>query len=255
MIGGAQAVREPWRNLYAHIMAEIGWPQFAMNFAELDLHDYLAAKPRATLDAMAKNSVNSPKASSCGRLFDAVAAAMGLCRERQAYEGEAAARLEAIVDETALRTESDALAYPLTIPRLGGTGLPYVEPVAMWNAIFGDLILKTPPGVMAARFHKGLARAIVAMTVKLACRDSEGGPRFGTVALSGGCFQNRILFEEVLRRLEEEDFTVLCHAGVPANDGGLALGQAAIAAAHLIDANEEQIKGSVPCALGFPAGS
>jgi hydrogenase maturation protein HypF len=260
MLGGAQAAREPWRNLYAHLMAEMAWPAFAMNFDELELHAYLSAKPRATLDAMIKNGINAPPASSCGRLFDAVAAALDICRERQAYEGEAAARLEAMVDEHALRHEDDALGYPLGIPNLRGSGLPYIEPLGMWNAVLGDLILKTPAPVMAARFHKGLAKSIVAMAKKLASGGDEVGPqRFTTVALSGGCFQNRVLFEEVSRRLESEDFTVLSHAQVPANDGGLALGQAAIGAAHLISANNNQTKnqweGNASCVSAFPDGS
>ena len=110
-----------------------------------------------------------------------------------------------------------------------------------------------PVPAMAARFHKGLARAIVAMATKLAGRDHDGGPRFDTVALSGGCLQNRILFEEVVRRLKQENFVVLTHAQVPANDGGLALGQAAIGAAHLIDVKTDQTEGSTPCASGFQA--
>lgn len=244
MLGGAQAVREPWRNLYAHLMAEMGWAAFAMNFAELDVHADLAARPRATLDAMQKAGINAPKASSCGRLFDAVAAALGICRSRQAYEGQAAARLEAIVDAATLRDEDDRSGYPMPITNLPGSGLPYIEPLAMWNAILGDLTLNTPTPVMAARFHKGLAKAIVAMAVKLARRDT-GEPRFTTVALSGGCFQNKILLEQVVQRLEQQNFIVLSHAEVPANDGGLALGQAAIAAAHLIGA---QPGGTNPCA-------
>lgn len=260
MPGGTKAVREPWRNLYAHLMAEMGWSAFALNFEELELYRYLAGKPRATLDAMMKRGINAPLASSCGRLFDAVAAALGLCRERQAYEGEAAARLEAIVDQATLQEEDDTLSYPLNIPRLRGSGLPYVEPLAMWSAILGDLILKTPAPVMAARFHKGLARSIVAMVRKLATGEDEAQPRrFTTVALSGGCFQNRILFEEVGRRLERASFTVLSHALVPANDGGLALGQAAIAAAHLIAADSHhtrnQPEGNVPCVSESPDGS
>jgi hydrogenase maturation protein HypF len=240
MLGGAQAVREPWRNLYAHLMAEIGWPAFAMNFSQLEVHGYLAGKPRALLDAMVKSRISAPLASSCGRLFDAVAAALNLCRERQAYEGEAAARLEALVDEDTLRYESDSLGYPLTTPNLRGSGLPYVEPLAMWNAILGDLILRTPAAIMSARFHKGLAKAVVAMTKKLARQHDTSTPRFTTVALSGGCFQNCTLFEEVRRRLKLEGFNVLSHAQVPANDGGLALGQAAIGAAHLIDINNNR---------------
>jgi hydrogenase maturation protein HypF len=240
MLGDARAVREPWRNLYAHLMAEIGWPAFSMNFSELDVHTYLAGKPRALLDAMTKNSIRAPLASSCGRLFDAVAAALDLCRERQAYEGEAAARLEALVDEDALRHENDSLGYPLTIPTLRGSNLPYIEPLAMWNAILGDLILRTPRSVMSARFHKGLAKVIVAMTKKLARQHDSNPPRFACVALSGGCFQNCVLFEEVSCRLKQEGFNVFSHAQVPANDGGLALGQAAIGAAHLIDINNNR---------------
>jgi hydrogenase maturation protein HypF len=225
----------------------MGWAEFALNFSELELFSYLEAKPRATFDTMIKNGVNAPLASSCGRLFDAVSSALGLVRERQAYEGEAAARLEAIVDEDALRNEDELLAYPLNIPNLRGSGLPYIEPLAMWQAILGDLILKTPAPVMAARFHKGLAKAIAAMTRKLSRRDDPQGARFDTVALSGGCFQNRILFEEVTRRLEADEFTVLTHALVPANDGGLALGQAAIGAAQLIDAKNKSREGNAPC--------
>jgi hydrogenase maturation protein HypF len=234
MLGGAQAARQPWRNLYAHLMAGMGWARFESDFGGLDVYGYLAGKPRVTLDVMLTRGVNTPLASSCGRLFDAVAAALGVCREQQAYEGEAGARLEAAVDERALWDEGDDLAYPFAIANLGGSGLPYIEPLAMWNALLGDLMLETPVGVMAARFHKGLARAIVAMTVKLARRAAEEGPRFDAAALSGGCFQNRVLFEETVRRMEAEGFAVLSHAEVPANDGGLALGQAAVAAASAL---------------------
>jgi hydrogenase maturation protein HypF len=74
------------------------------------------------------------------------------------------------------------------------------------------------------------------MTLQLARRAHESGPRFDTVALSGGCFQNRILFEGVAQKLRAENFTVLAHGKVPANDGGLSLGQATIAAASLLNA-------------------
>ena len=235
MPGGAKAAREPWRNLYAHLMAEMGWIEFSMNFAELEVHGDLSRRPRATLDAMTRRGVNSPKASSCGRLFDAVAAALNVCRERQAYEGEAGARLEAIVDLDAMVVDDEESAYSFSIANLTDSGLPYIEPLAIWRALLADLILKTPASLMAARFHKGLAKVIVAMTKKLARRDEVGGARFDAVALSGGCFQNRVLFEEVMRRLEQENFIVLSHAQVPANDGGLALGQAAIGAARLIE--------------------
>lgn len=109
---GAAAAREPWRNLYAHLMAEMKWPEFSMNFDQLELHNYLSGKPRGTLDAMIKNGLNTLPASSCGRLFEAVAAALDICRERQAYEGEAAARLEAMVDPDTMRNEGMRSAIP-----------------------------------------------------------------------------------------------------------------------------------------------
>jgi hydrogenase maturation protein HypF len=236
MLGGAQAAREPWRNLYAHLMAAMGWTEFATSFAHHEIFADLDRRPRATLDAMSRNGINAPMASSCGRLFDAVAAALNICRDRQAYEGEAAARLEAIVDRDAMLGDHDELAYLFAIHRLRESGLPCVQPLPMWRALLGDLMVGAPPSLMAARFHRGLAKIIVAMARKLARREDDAGPRFDTIALSGGCFRNRILFEEVVQGVEREQFRVLSHAHVPANDGGLALGQAAIGAAHLIDA-------------------
>ncbi len=254
MLGGDAASREPWRNLYAHVKAELGWPSFQMNFSSLEVFRHLERKPRTTLDAMLRSGLNSPKSSSCGRLFDAVAAAMGLCFERQGYEGEAAAMLESAVDHDALRSEDEALAYPFTIPSLKETRLPYIEPLAVWNAILGDLVLETPVGVMAARFHRGLARAIAAMCVKLAARDCQAGPRFDTVALTGGCFHNRILHEQVTDQLEAADFKVLTQATVPSGDGGLSLGQAAIAAAKLIE-NNKTTGGNTSCVSVFQGAS
>ncbi|ALA58073.1 carbamoyltransferase HypF [Nitrospira moscoviensis] len=230
MLGGEQAVKEPWRNTYAHLMAEMGWARFVMNYGDLDLYHYLAHKPRVSLDQMIARGINSPSASSCGRLFDAVAAAMGICRDRVSYEGQAAVELEQVVDQSALEQEDVALAYPFTIPYLKGTKLPYIEPLAMWQALLGDLILKTPLPVMAARFHKGLAKALCAM-VDQVTRLEDGGRTVREVALSGGVFQNQVLFEFVKGRLEGMGFRVLSHAQVPTNDGGLALGQAVIAAA------------------------
>jgi len=238
MPGGMQAIREPWRNTYAHLMAELGWARLAMNYEGLALLRFLAARPRAALDAMIRGGVNSPAASSCGRLFDAVAAALGLCHEQAFHEGQAAAELEALVDRRTLVDEDEALAYPFAIPNLPGKDLPYIEPLAMWMALLGDLILETPAPVIAARFHRGLAKAVAAMVRRLA-GDGGDAPLFDTVALSGGCFQNRVLLEETMRRLAGVGFRVLTQAQVPSNDGGLALGQAAIAAARLLTGRRE----------------
>lgn len=233
MLGGARAMHEPWRNTYAQLMAEMGWSRFAMNYEELDLFRFLDTKPRALLEQMRTGGVNSPLASSCGRLFDAVAAAAGVCRERALYEGQAAVEFEALVDVPTLFEEDDALAYPLAIPRLRGSNLPYVEPLPMWQAMLGDLILRTPVPVIAARFHKGLAIVIARMVEKLSRYESGADP-IRAVCLSGGVFQNGVLFEQVSSRLRGLGFTVLSPAQLPANDGGLSLGQAAIGAARAI---------------------
>ncbi|MEJ2345886.1 MAG: carbamoyltransferase HypF [Gammaproteobacteria bacterium] len=230
MPGGARAMHEPWRNTYAHLMAELGWARLKTNFDELELVRFLETRPLQPLAAMVERGRHSPKASSCGRLFDAVAAAAGICRERASYEGQAAMELEAAIDRRAYETESEELDYPFAIPRLDGTGLHYIEPLAMWQALLGDLILETPPGVIAARFHRGLAAVIARMVHKLCTHDDQRVT--DTVALSGGVFQNRTLFESVTARLEADGFRVLSHRNVPANDGGLALGQAVIAAAN-----------------------
>ena len=95
MPGGIQAIYEPWRNTYAHIMATIGWSKYKQDFKNLELTKFFESKPLATYDAMLENKVNSPLASSCGRLFDAVAAAIGICRDRVDYEGQAAMEMEA----------------------------------------------------------------------------------------------------------------------------------------------------------------
>lgn len=233
LLGGERAMHEPWRNTYAHLMSEMGWPRFAMNYRALELFSWLDAKPRELLDSMLKGQVNSPLASSCGRLFDAAAAATGVCFERAIYEGQAAIEFEALADARTLADEDDELAYPFGIPRLKATNMPYIEPLGMWQAMLGDLILGTPTGVISARFHKGLAIIIARMVDKLSRHENPDEP-IKTVALSGGVFQNRVLLEQVMKRLQDGGFSVLTHRVVPANDGGISLGQAAIAAAQAL---------------------
>jgi hydrogenase maturation protein HypF len=236
--GGDLAAREPWRNTYAQLVAEMGWPRFAMNFGELELFRFLEGKPRDLLEGMLRNPQLAPPASSAGRLFDAVAAAIGVCRERVAYEGEAAMRLEALITAEDLAEDSE-LDYPFSIPRLErGKGLPYVEPLAMWQALLGDLILATPPGRMAARFHRGLANVVVRMAAQQC--EAHG---VSTVALGGGVFQNKVLAERVLYGLAEAGLKALLPAQLPANDGGLAWGQGLIALARHAGTDERSIQG------------
>jgi hydrogenase maturation protein HypF len=224
MPGGAQAVREPWRNLYAHLIRAMDWLELVRRFGHLAVYARLAAKPLAIVDKMIASGINTPRASSCGRLFDAVAAALDICPDRQAHEGEAAMRLEAIVDATTLRSDS---GYPLDMIN---DETVVLDPRPMWDPLLSDLTNGVPAPVVAARFHRGLAGGIAEMAGKLGERRS-----FDAVALSGGCFQNAVLFSQVSRLLRGRGFAVLSHAAVPANDGGLALGQAAVAAAQLIE--------------------
>lgn len=232
LLGGEYAVKEPWRNTYAHLMAALGWARVAMNYADLDLYHFLDKQPRGVLDTMLTRGINSPEASSCGRLFDAVAAAMGLCRASASYEGQAAVELEQLVDRTALE-EPDDLAYPFAIASPPDTTVPYLEPRPMWEALLDDLRVHTPCSMMAARFHKGLALAICAMADTVTT-PADGQRTIRHVALSGGVFQNRVLFELVTARLERMGFAVLTHRHVPSNDGGLSLGQGAVAAARAL---------------------
>jgi hydrogenase maturation protein HypF len=151
-----------------------------------------------------------------------VAAALGICRERQAYEGEAAMRLEALIDSDAMTLEEPGYLFEL------GPATIYARPI--WALLLRDVESGVPASVIAARFHKGLAQAVAEMAERLARARSVA-----TVALSGGCFQNAILFTEIAARLEARGLNVLSHSAVPCTDGGLALGQAAIAAARLIE--------------------
>ncbi len=227
--GGAKAMREPWRNTVAHIVAEMGWPIFAMNFAGTSLYDYMQSKPVDTIATMIKDGLNSPTASSCGRLFDAVAAAVGICCDEIFHEGEAAMRLEALITPEIFASVDEDLAYPFGIPRLKGSGLPYIEPLAMWQALLGDLYENTPAPIIAARFHKGLAKAIVTLATKAVLDDEVR--LTNRIVLSGGVMQNHWLAEDLVQRLVAENFEVYLQAKVPSNDGGLSLGQAAIATA------------------------
>jgi len=225
MVGGVQAIREPWRNTYAHLVAGIGWTEFTEKFSSLELYRYLLTKPLSTVDRMLERGINVPLASSCGRLFDAVAAALGLCADHALFEGQGAMELEALAE----RWPSNAEPYSFAITEQDG-GLLHLESFPMWYALLEDLGRKAPLGQIAARFHRGLAKAIRDTVAHI-----RGSISLNTVALTGGCFQNKLLLEEVVRLLEADGLSCLLHGKVPTNDGGLALGQAAIAAARHIE--------------------
>lgn len=223
MPGGARATAEPWRNTYAHIIAAMGWEHFASCYSQTALFQFLIGKPIGVLDGMIARGVNAPLASSCGRLFDAVAGATGVCCERTLYEGQAAAEFEVL----AAAGTQDAYRFAL----VEEPGTLVVEPRPMWVALLDDIAEETPVPVLSARFHTGLAIAIDATVAALRRRFPEAAVA-DRIALSGGVFQNRTLLEQVIERLTARGLTVLTHRDVPANDGGLALGQAAVAAAR-----------------------
>jgi hydrogenase maturation protein HypF len=233
LLGGAQAIREPWRALYAHLRQAFGWQEFAERYRALPVVEALASKPLQTLDRMAERGVNAPPTSSCGRLFDAVAAAIGIGFERASYEGQPAIELEAAAARhAAIGARNEGYSFARTVA--GRECLPALDPAPMWRQLFEDLRRSEQPGAIALRFHLGLVRA----TAELAVEASGNLPDERRVAaLSGGCFQNAILCEWLERELEAVGFRVLTHAAVPAGDGGLALGQAVVAAARLLARN------------------
>jgi hydrogenase maturation protein HypF len=230
MLGGVQAIREPWRNTYAHLAAGMGWKQFVEKYSSLELYRYLITKPLSTFDRMLERGLNVPLASSCGRLFDAVAAALGLCSDQALFEGQGAMELEALAETwSPFAAETP---YTFKITEQTNSDVLHLESLPMWHALLNDLGQKVSIAQIAARFHYGLVGAIRDMVARI--RSTAAGVSLNTVALSGGCFQNKLLLEELVRLLEADGLSCLVHAKVPSNDGGIALGQAAVAAARCI---------------------
>ncbi len=226
MLGGEQAIYQPWRNTYAHLKASLG-DDFIENIMGLELGQFLSQKPLKLLDQLLEKDINSPMASSCGRLFDAVAAAIGICQEMCSYEGQAAIALETLAEDYLLNYSEEIEPYPFVVAQLEYP-LDYLEPRPMWQALLTDLKHNLPQGVMAAKFHLGLANAIAAMVGHL-----KSSHEFDHVALSGGVFQNKLLLTTLCDRLSKMELKVLTHSQVAPNDGGLSLGQVAITAARL----------------------
>lgn len=214
--GGDAASREPWRNLVAHLGRAFDSRQWRAATVGTEAAGLLSAKPVGTIERMIARGINSPLSSSAGRLFDAAAAALGVCFARQDYEGQAAMELEALAEphfgtETAWAGADGVDGGPI---RWGG----------LWQGLANDLREGVDRGRIAARFHRSLIAATAATAALVARKNGTG-----RIALSGGVFQNRLLLEGVHAALSDDGFAVLVHRLVPANDGGLSLGQAAIA--------------------------
>jgi hydrogenase maturation protein HypF len=210
--GGDAATLRPYRMALAHLWsAGLPWDD------DLPPVQAAAAQERTILRRQLERRLNAPPTSSMGRLFDAVAALVGVLQE-VTYEAQAAIWLEARADT------DERGAYPFAIER-GETGVYRIDPAPLFAALVRDLRAGVPVPVLAARFHRGVAQVI-----REVCALARAETGLTTVALSGGVFQNSTLSRITRQGLEHDGFTVLTHRLVPPNDGGLALGQAAVAA-------------------------
>jgi hydrogenase maturation protein HypF len=214
--GGDRAAREPWRNAYAHLASARGWESLQRDFGNVPAVTRLAAKRRPALDRIIASGAGSPMCSSAGRLFDAVAALLGICFEQQSYEGEAAILLEGL----ASRAGSGGEAYEISSQ----------DGVLSWTALFEGILRDLGAGVDAAvvarRFHDSLAGALAREALRIcASRNVE------RVALSGGCFNNALLLAGTTAKLRRGGADVLTHRMLPPGDGSVSLGQCAVAAA------------------------
>ncbi len=221
MPGGTKAIKEPWRMAVSHLHAV-----FAGSLASLGIPftDSLDAEQCDVLVQMMAKGVNSPPTSSMGRLFDAVSAIAGV-RRTVNYEGQAAIELEYYTDAAV----EGAYGFDVRKADVGKAddGRFMISPAPMFEELIEDVRKGEPCTVLSTRFHNSVARMIVEVCGRI--RDAAG---VGTVALSGGVFQNRYLLGQAVEGLDAAGFRVLVHSRVPANDGGIALGQALHAAAR-----------------------
>ena len=211
LAGGDTAIRHPARIAAAFLIALFG-SRFEDRLSAL-----VGEEQARILATMVDRGINTVQTSSCGRLFDAVAALLGV-RGEITYEAQAAIELETL----ARSSPSTDHIYPFSIRDQA------VQTGDMLSAIIGDLESGTPKAKIARAFHDTIAELAAQMAL-----DARAKSGIDVVALSGGCFQNRLLQAAAIERIERERFAVLVHHRVPANDGGLALGQAVVVAARL----------------------
>ncbi|MCG2659027.1 MAG: carbamoyltransferase HypF, partial [Kiritimatiellae bacterium] len=221
MPGGAEAIRQPTRMALSYGLAEL---------TESDRRDLPALLPSLAenecrvLAGMIAQGVNAPWTSSAGRLFDAVAALLGL-GEAITYEAQAAIRLQT------LARPDGVLPYPYAIEiQTGGFQLSFGAAI---RAIVADRRANVDRGHIAGGFHQTIAEAVGEMCIRIRDRERlEPASRLERVALSGGVFQNDLLLALTTNGLRRHGFQVYSHHLVPPNDGGIALGQAAVALAR-----------------------
>ncbi|HEV2068338.1 MAG TPA: carbamoyltransferase HypF [Acidimicrobiales bacterium] len=209
--GGDRAAKEPWRMAMAWADAALG-PGAAERYGS-----QVDERWRAVLGLIERP--DTPTTSSAGRLFDAVAALLGV-RLRTTYEGQAAIELEA---RAASVDSGEVPRYDAAVDLASDVGM--LDPAPLIARVIAERDAGTPVPVIAAGFHHALGRATAELATTLARRHG-----LGTVALSGGVFQNVLITDVVARACASEGLDVLVHRHVPPNDGGISIGQAAIAA-------------------------
>ena len=217
--GGTAAIRQPWRVALARLVTLYGEEETL----KLPLAVVREAGDRNVrlIARLVEHGLNTPPTSSAGRLFDAVAALVGVPGSgRATYEGQAAIELELAADGPVSR------GYPFRLRTEGGVWV--VETGEILGGVVEDLLSGRERGEISSRFHRTLAEVVVAGCERM--REAGGTD---AVALSGGTFQNLLLLDQVLECLVGKGFTVYRHQRVPANDGGLALGQTVLANSSL----------------------
>jgi hydrogenase maturation protein HypF len=211
--GGDFAIREPRRSAIGILYSIFG--DYAFTFKKLESINAFSDRELKVIKTMLERKLNTPLTSSAGRVFDAVASLIDL-RQVSGFEGQAAMELEFEADRHA------GGSYPFAIDREKESTI--VNLSGLVRSILRDLGNAVPRSTIAGRFHNTMVEIIVSVA-RLSDEDK--------VALTGGCFQNKLLTELAVIRLREEGFKVYWHQRVPPNDGGLALGQlAALAAAE-----------------------
>ncbi len=214
MPGGAAAIREPWRMAVSYLFQTFGRGFFNLRIPFVQKLEL--GKAELILSMIAQR-FNSPLTSSCGRLFDAIAALVGI-RGHVTYEAQAAIELEMLA-----RRSVDSGAYPLEIYRQEGRWEIDTRP--LFVAIVEDLRRDVPAETISRRFHNGLVEALIQLAFLLRQESS-----LNRVCLSGGTFNNSILLEGLIGKFRAAGFELFTHAEVPCGDGGLSLGQAVVAA-------------------------
>ena len=216
LAGSERAVREPRRCGLAALLETVGEGAFLRG----KFHSVAAFAPseRKIVAQMLLKGLNSPWTSSAGRLFDAVASLIGV-RQVARYEGQAAMELEWLAEQS-----NESGAYGFTLNPAGGELPAELDWAPMVREILNDVATNAKPQAMARKFHNTLAEMIAGVAAQW--------PEM-PVVLSGGCFQNRLLTELTVARLDASGVKVYWHQRVPPNDGGIALGQVVAAARQL----------------------